>query len=496
MKRILLIISLFIFFLAGAQNKKVMTLQDVIALAKIQSPSAILAKTKFNNNYWQYRIFKTSTLPTLSLEGSLPNYSQSIRKITFFDGSDFFIKSRYANYDATLSIRKKIGLTGGNIFVSSGLQQLVFYEPGKYTTLLSTPVNVGFQQPLFAYNDYHWQNKIEPLKYKEAKQQYLEDMEDISEKASNIFFDLLLAQANFKLDEINRQLYDSLYRISKGRYEIGKIAENDLLQMELNKLNAEVQASQSQIDLQAKGFMMKSFLGIKDGSEIELVSDLSTIIFFKVDLEKAKSAAIQNRPSLIDRQVQLLQAQSEVIRAKRENRFAVNLFGSYGLTQSAGSYLGSGTINDVYKDPLPQQQVLVGIQIPIIDWGKARAQIKMAMSNQELVQTTVEQNEVDFEQEIFLKVMQFNMQKQQLTIAAKSDTIAQKSFEIAKYRFLTGKIDIESLTLTQRAKETAHNAFYSALKNYWAGYFEIRKITLYDFEKDHPLEVDFNSLIK
>ena len=473
-----------------------MTLQDVILLAKTQSPAAILAKNKFNNNYWEYRIYRASTMPTLSLQADLPNFSQTIRKITINTGEDIFLKSKYSNYDATLSMRKKIGLTGGDVFISSGLQQLTFLDPNKYTTYLSTPVNIGFSQPLFAYNPYRWMNKIEPLKYLEAKQQYLEDMENLSEQASNIFFDLLLAQSNLKLAVINKQVYDSLYLITKGRYQIGKIAENDLLQMELNKLNAEQSVAQAQIDLQVKTFQLKSFLGIKDGTEIELVSDFNKINFFTVDLQKAQTLAQQNRPSVIQQQVQLIQAQSEVMRSRRENRFAVNLFGSYGLTQSSGGYLNSGNINDVYNNPLPQQQVLIGLQIPIIDWGKAHAQIKMAMSNQELVKTTVEQNRADFEQDVFIKVMQFNMQQQQLTIAAKSDTIAQKSFDIAKYRFLIGKIDIEALNLAQRSKENAHNAFYAALRTYWASYFEIRKITLFDFESGQPLEAQFDSLVK
>jgi outer membrane protein TolC len=489
MKKLLLLIPVLLAFAVHAQ-KKVLTLGDVITLARTQSPSALLAKNKFNNNYWEYRIFRTSTLPTLSLDATLPNYLRSIRKITLPNGADSFTESSFSNYDATLSISKRLGLTGGSIFLSSGLQQLTIFQPYADTSFLTTPISIGFTQPLFAYNPYKWQNKIEPLKYKMAKQQYLEDMEDVSAKAAGIFFDLLLAQANLKLAEISKVTYDSLYMITKGRYGIGKIAENELLEMELNKLNAEQGVAQAQLDLQVKTFQLKSFLGIKDATEIELVSDFNTINFFTVDLQKAQAFALQNRPSVIQQQVQLIQAQSELVRSKRENRFSVNVFGSYGLTQSGP------TLTESYQDPLDQQQVRIGLQIPIIDWGKAHAQIKMALSNQELVKTTVEQNRADFEQEIFLKVTQFNMQKQQLTIAAKADTIAQKSFEIAKYRFLIGKIDIESLTLAQRAKESAHNAFYAALRSYWESYFEIRRITLFDFEKNAPIDASFEDLVK
>ena len=48
--------------------------------------------------------------------------------------------------------------------------------------------------------------------------------------------------------------------------------------------------------------------------------------------------------------------------------------------------------------------------MPILDCGKARGQIKLKESNLELEQTSIEQEVVDFEQNIFLNVMEFNMQ--------------------------------------------------------------------------------------
>ena len=46
--------------------------------------------------------------------------------------------------------------------------------------------------------------------------------------------------------------------------------------------------------------------------------------------------------------------------------------------------------------------------------------------------------EMDFEQEVILKVMQFNLQDDQLQIAGKADTIARNRFEVSKQRFLIG----------------------------------------------------------
>ena len=44
-----------------------------------------------------------------------------------------------------------------------------------------------------------------------------------------------------------------------------------------------------------------------------------------------------------------------------------------------------------------------------------------------------------------LDVDQFNLQKNQVEIAAKSDTVAQKRYEVTKQRFLIGKIAVLDL---------------------------------------------------
>jgi outer membrane protein TolC len=171
-----------------------------------------------------------------------------------------------------------------------------------------------------------------------------------------------------------------------------------------------------------------------------------------------------------------------------ENRFNANLYAMYGLTQSAVEFANA------YKNPQDQQQLSLGIQIPILDWGLARAKIKMAQSNEELVNTQVAQQKIDFDQQILIKVMQFNMQHTQLTIAAKADTIGEKRFEVTKARYMIGKVDITELNIAMTEKDRATQDYIAALRSFWNTYYEIRKLTLFDFVENKQLGVDFDSL--
>ena len=299
---------------------------------------------------------------------------------------------------------------------------------------------------------------------------------------------MLLAQIEKKIAIKNRSNYDTLHHIALGRFNLGKIAENELLQLELNLLRAKSSVETAELNLENSMFMFKSFLRIKDDENINLIPPTNTL-HFEIRVQKAIDEAKKNSSTGLDFEKRLLQAASNMNYAQLNNRFDAELYAVYGLTKSGPSF------EDVYKTPLDQQQLTLGISIPIMDWGLAKGKIKMAESNQELVITSVEQERIDFEQSIFLNVMQFNMQKNQLFIAAKSDTVAQKRYEITQQRYLIGKVnDVLELNNAQIDSDRSQKEYSRTLQSYWINYFELRKLTLYDFEKDRIILFDINEI--
>lgn len=483
-----LLFSLFIMSLYGQQGEKVLSLEQVIALAKDQSPDAILAKHRFRSSYWEFRSYKSSMLPALTLNSQLLNLNNSIRSVTQNDGSESFKRIQNNSSSMGITLDQNVGLTGGNFFVYSGIERRDDYRDTlNQTSYMTTPLTIGYSQPAFQFNAYKWQKKIEPLKYEEAKREYLYQVEYISGKAVGYFFDLASAQLNVDIAETNFHNNDTLYKIARGRYNIGTIAENDLLQLELAYLNAKSNLAQSKINHEIAKFRLRSFLGFNDKVNISLQISLE-IPVLEIPLEEALSQALLNNGSLIALERQLYEAERDVARAKAENRFNANLYATYGLNQSAL------IVGEAYQNPDNQQQITVGIQVPILDWGEGKGKYKMAQSNQEVVKTMVKQEQIDFEQQVMLKVMQFNQQDNQLIIAAKSDTVARKRYEVAKQRFLIGKIDVLDLNVASSEKDIAQRNYIQAQKIYWNYYYNIRQFTLYDFERGLPLDTKFDDL--
>ncbi|MBN1414904.1 MAG: TolC family protein [Bacteroidales bacterium] len=493
MIRCLLFLFILVFSITGTfaeeTPKKTLSLDEVIRLAQEQSLQAILARHRFRGSYWQYRTHIAKYRPNLSLSGNLIDFNRSLKKYQREDGTYTYVEDYANTITMEMNLRQNVGLTGGSIFANSSLQRVDQFGEDDDVMYLSSPVQLGFRQPLSGYNEFRWEKKIEPLRYEEAKKEYIDAMEGVAMRAVNYFFDMALAQMNVEIARINYQNTDTLYKIARGRFNMGTIAENELLQLELSHLNAGTSLNKAGIDLEIYKFQLRSFLNLSRLTDIELVIPYEVPVM-QVDIDKALTEAKQNNPEMLQMERQLIEAKRDVAMTRAEKGLDADLFASFGFTQTAPDIPGA------YKNPQDQQTFRVGIELPLVDWGLAKGRYKMARSNQEVVNTTVQQEQIDFEQQVLLKVMQFNLQDDQLMIASKADTIAQYRYEVSKQRFLIGKIDVLDLNVALEEKDVARRGYISALREFWTYYFEIRQLTLYDFIKMHPLSALFEDLIE
>lgn len=501
----LFIITFFISTLlpAFSQEKTVrFTLDDVINLARDRSPDAYAAINRFRASYWQYRSFRANYLPSLGFNGTLPNISRAIRKTTQSDGTDLYTVNKSNFYSGSLSLAQNIGLTGGKISLNSklertdqlGYRSLVSNGDTTYQKIPSQyaanpVVNIQLDQPLFAYNYMKWDRKIQPMLYEEAKKNYLEAMELVSLKAIGRFFDLAQAQLNLKIAQMNYSNSDTLYKIAKGRYNLGTIAENDVLQMELAFLNAKTALTKAEIDLEYQKSKLRSFLVFTEKVDFDLVLP-DSIPEVQLDYEKVLDWAKQNNADVVAWNRRLIEARRDVAQAKGQRR-SINLSASYGLSKST-----ERDWQPVYVNPGESKGVSLSLGVPILDWGQGKGKVKMAQSNMELTKIQLQQEQTDFEQNIFLQVMQFNMQHEQVVISAKSDTIGQKRYDVTKQRFLIGRIDVLNLNDALKEKDSAKRGYIGALRDYWNSFFTIRQLTLYDFLNNQSISTEFDKVVE
>jgi outer membrane protein TolC len=475
----------------SAQEVKKLTFEEVIKLAEEQSPDAYMAKHRFRASYWQYRSFQAQYRPSLILSGTTPDYSNGLEKLYNSGTGEWEYKQKNTvSTLGTLSLAQNIGPTGTIIALRSDMTLFKDIQKDLPINYITNPVSVDITQPIRKYNTLKWQKKIEPVKYDAAKKTFLASIETVHMTAVRNFFSLALAQINKQIAEMNYSNADTLYRIAKGRYQLGTIAEDELLQMQLSWLNSETARKQADMNLRDRQIRLGSFLGyITENVTIELILP-NEIPNLQVDLKEVLDLALNNNPEILAQQINVLNAQSNAAQARASKGLNASLTASLGLNQQ------STDVSTAYENLSNSQRVRVGFTLPILDWGLGKGRYRMAQSSLELAQVQAKQALTDFQQNLFLDVEQFNLQKSQVAIAALSDTVAMKRYEVTKQRFLIGKIAVLDLNDADTRKDQNRRAYVQSLQDYWNYFYNIRNLTLYDFINRKPLETDYDKLLQ
>jgi outer membrane protein TolC len=496
MKKLLIITTLF-FLLSFtqktvAQEIKKLTFDEVIKLSEEQSTSALMARQAFKASYWQFRSYQAQFRPSLTLRGTVPNYTNGFsREFNAQTGQYTYFPINTIQSSGTLSLSQSIGLTSTTLSLQSSLNHLYDFTTGariprQYNI---TPVSININQPIRQYSSLRWQRKIEPVKYEAAKRTYLSAIEDVHVSAVSSFFQLALAQINKQIADMNYTNDSSLYEIAHGRYELGTIALDDLLQMELQFLNAETARKTADMNLRDREIRLRSFLGFTDQVRLELILP-TEIPALQVDAKEVLDLAMANSPDILTQTINVLNAESSLAQARANKGLTATLQASLGLSQRGADFTST------LQNPNQSQSVNIGFTVPILDWGRGRGNYRMAQSSLDLANVRAKQAIIDFQQNLALSVEQFNLQKEQVRIAAKSDTVAMQRFEITRQRFLIGKIAVLDLNDADVRKDDNRRAYVQSVQTYWNYFYNLRGNTLYDFINRKPLETDYEKIIK
>lgn len=492
-KNILLIACLWTSLSLAAQDnapvkERSISLSEAVALARIQSVDAAVALNELRTAYWEYRTFRADLLPEVNFTGTLPNYNKSYSTYQNSDGSYSFVRNNTLGLSGQLSVDQNIWITGGKLSLTSSLDYIKQLGTGGDKQFMSVPVSLELTQPIFGVNNLKWNRRIEPVRYAEAKAAFISATEEVTMKTITYFFQLLLAKESLATAKQNKGNADRLYEVAIAKRKMGQISENDLLQLKLNALQGKADVTEAESNLNAKMFQLRSFLGVSEQESLNPVPP-ATVPDIKMEYDRVLNKALERNSFAQNIRRRQLEADYEVATA-RGNLRSVDLFASVGYTGQNHEF------SSAYKDLMDNQIVQVGVKIPILDWGKRRGKVRVAKSNREVVLSKIRQEQMDFNQNIFLLVANFNNQAQQLDIAEEADVIAEKRYKTSVETFMIGKISTLDLNDAQNSKDEARQKHISELYYFWYYFYQLRSLTLWDFERNAELEADFDDIIR
>ena len=488
-KKLYLIIYTMILLCWPAAAQEQMSLDEAIYTARMQSVEALQARQSFVSTYWAYRSYQASRLPSVYMVGRLMNYDRSLTLLQDpEDGTLNYVSSNNLQNSLGLQINQNITFTGGTLQVESDLTRVDQFGNSRGWMWYSRPVTVTYYQPLFTYNQFKWDKKIEPKAYEKGKRDYLESMESITINVVYAYHNLLLAKMNNETNRSNFVNSGNMLRIAKERLELGSVTKAEYLQLELRMLNDSIAINESDVQVREAQMMLSSLLGYDESFEISPIAQ-SELPDIRMDYDLVMQKAYENSSFTLENELSLLNADSNVALAKASRGFSFSLSARFGLSKTDPS------LPQVYKNLLDQETVGITFSIPIFDWGLGKGKVQKAKAAQEVVKAQVQQSENDFRRQMFSAVSQFNNQRQQCMVSRQAMLIAEERYELTMHRFKEGNATVTDLNTAQTEKDSALRQYISDVSNFWMYYYGLRQYTLYDFIKGCDLEVDVKEMI-
>ncbi|HPN71664.1 MAG TPA: TolC family protein, partial [Saprospiraceae bacterium] len=144
--------------------------------------------------------------------------------------------------------------------------------------------------------------------------------------------------------------------------------------------------------------------------------------------------------------------------------------------------------SDIYQDPYGERQISVGVDIPIVNWGRKKEAVKIASLQKELVNTQISQSKAVIVNNVKRVVQAFNVLQDEVDIQKKIMENATQRFEISNQRYILGNIALTDLTIAQADKDRSKRDYVMSVARYWDAYYGIRMLTSFDFVTNQKIQ--------
>lgn len=113
-----------------------------------------------------------------------------------------------------------------------------------------------------------------------------------------------------------------------------------------------------------------------------------------------------------------------------------------------------------------------------------------------MTESRLRQETLDFYQQLYVLIERFGNQQAQLSLSEKAVELSSQRYATNFEAFLTGKISTLDLNDSQVKKDESKRKYINELYKFWNYWYQIRSITLYDYELGRDINADIEKLCR
>lgn len=485
------------FSFAWTQSTRVLTLEESIHIALNQSFDAARLEQSLINSRMGLRSAQAGLKSNSELVFTrFPNFQDNERQTEAVGGAFSFDRQKFLDFGADLFINQPIKLTDGTFSLIGSLQRFQQFNtlnlpdginvPGAPTSNdridYSPQLRLRFTQPLFTLNRLKTNFRKAELNLEKTVQSFTRTQLDIIHNVTTNFYNLLKAQKQFEIDSSQVEQSENAYRIANLKQQAGLLAEVDVLRLEVDLANARNRAAASQANLQQTEDAFKVQIGLPIMESIAVTSGLSYRLI-DVTPQRALQEALSRRTELRTDEIDIELGEISVRETDSQKAIKGELNLTYGIFQRDENF------TDAFKDFNQDRSVTFSLTVPLWDWQKNGYEVQASAASLQSTILTQKNRIESIKREIRAAVRNLKSAQQRVDITKRSEALAEKSYNISLLKFENGDLSTQDLALEQNRLTDARINSLTAIIDYKQALSDLRRKTLWDFEKNAPVQV-------
>jgi len=451
-------------------------------VAAVNSPEIRRSQLNLNRSRELLNATQSQLKSNLSLVLTPIEYNQSRQFNDLF--STWYTNENYTWY-GTLAVRQPIVLTDGTLTLSNRLSWQNAYSGYQdvRTKAYTNNIWLAYNQPLFTYNRTKLSLSELELALEDAALSHSLQQLNLERQVTGAFYDVYREQERLVIAREEYENQQQNYAIIKAKAESGLIAREELFQAEVNLANSNSSWQNQDVVVENIKDDFKILLGLSLMENISVQANIRPVKT-EVELDKAIEHALRSRQEIRQREIDLVYAENDIIRASATNEFRGD------LSLALGIFGDDPVLPEVYQNPTNSPRVSLSFNIPLWDWGERKSRIRAAeaMVQSREISMSDQQNDIVYNiRRIYRNLINL---ENQIVIAGQSQRNAQLTYEINLERYQNGDLTGMELNQYQNQLSQARMDMVSAQINYQMELLNMKIQSLWDFEANRSVVPD------
>jgi len=438
-------------------------LNAALELARQANPDIVRSTFNFNSAEAEYFAEKSQLYPSLKLDLTAPNFSESLNQQYVYNPVDSSYGWKWMptgdyRFQGALALQQKLP-TGGEIDISSMMYKRDYYIGSSSDSLETEYSNVmqfSLTQPLFQPNNIKLNRLRSRLNYKNAQLNREIKRRDLDYVISIAYYNLVQAERRLGLEQEDYARWQNSVETAKAKYNAGLIPEVEVL-----KLQVELALRQGSI-----AAALNSYLDSSDDLKIALGLSLTDSIVTSAEIEKTHFITGEIETARLYRQ-ELLKGENDITSTRLTLQQTKSSFGFDAYLQAY--YLFDAKqpdYNQLRENYERDRGLSLTITLPLVDWKYARRKIESAELDLRLAEYNLQQQKKDFAAELKQAERSVQAAQSRYESSNMAEELAVRSYQITLSRFETGAVSSTDLIDAQISLNQAKHELLDAVIAY------------------------------